>query len=871
MGGLGTGHLQIVVRPEALAAWRRRARLEPGPRLPRQPVCRLAISEQESGFFALGSGPARALARVEPLYTDLGYVDQHQGIARHRRRQGRRRPSSPARSPPAAACRPPTSPSSTRRPGASPARCRSSPACSRSRCTRRMPWASRSSTSSTASAPRRSRRRIPDFVQAMGRTNDAIIYGGRVHLFVRGADDAGAEARRGAAEHDLARLRPAVRRDLPAAGGDFYNIDPHAVQPGRGDRLRPRQRPHLPCGRTCSRRRRQKLPLSRDRPAAAHRALPRGGQRRLARAPARRGAARARRRRVVSSLPRCAFDTQLAAASTFPASTASCRTRCSCARSRGTLRADDLAPRRPARPARAACAVWNDARAIERCVDKSTTTFLLHKAGIPTPRTRTMETKPPADAYVARRRTGRWSSSRCSARRAKACCASTASAELPAPRRPTTSTTCRISCRRRAPSFEDWRVLVTRRRAVAAMMRRGRQLDHQRAPGGAPERRTSRARRWRSWLRGALRRRRRRLRRRRSHPHAGRAAARARGQQHPVLARAAERRRHRHRRGDGRGLPARRRRARRREPQRPARMSRPERGADRRSVPRRLPRRARRARNRATSTSTPAATACRSTQFEASAEAAAPFLAAAGGRSARASCAPSRPRSRPSAATPISASCCCARRSPRRPSCRAMAVCASGLRERARQSRRCGCRRGVRRHPPGQPRRPRHGRRAGRRDAPTVGLLEAMRLAADRDRIAAAYVTDYADIFEFGLPVLANARGAYGRSEPRRHHAAHGLPRVFPDSHIVASTVLATAEAVREEAHALVRLLATRGAAATHWPNCSISMQSSKRRNVNPGTTADLVVATVFVASMCDAMGPRAPLSPLSRRVRCVI
>ena len=31
--------------------------------------------------------------------------------------------------------------------------------------------------------------------------------------------------------------------------------------------------------------------------------------------------------------------------------------------------------------------VWNDARAIERCVDKSTTTFLLQRAGIPTPRT----------------------------------------------------------------------------------------------------------------------------------------------------------------------------------------------------------------------------------------------------------------------------------------------------------------------------------------------------------------------------------------------------------------------------------------------------------------------------------------------------
>ena len=31
--------------------------------------------------------------------------------------------------------------------------------------------------------------------------------------------------------------------------------------------------------------------------------------------------------------------------------------------------------------------VWNDARAIERCVDKSTTTFFIQRAGIPTPRT----------------------------------------------------------------------------------------------------------------------------------------------------------------------------------------------------------------------------------------------------------------------------------------------------------------------------------------------------------------------------------------------------------------------------------------------------------------------------------------------------
>ena len=31
----------------------------------------------DSGFFALGSGPARALSRVEELYKELGYIDHH--------------------------------------------------------------------------------------------------------------------------------------------------------------------------------------------------------------------------------------------------------------------------------------------------------------------------------------------------------------------------------------------------------------------------------------------------------------------------------------------------------------------------------------------------------------------------------------------------------------------------------------------------------------------------------------------------------------------------------------------------------------------------------------------------------------------------
>jgi tetrahydromethanopterin:alpha-L-glutamate ligase len=46
--------------------------------------------------------------------------------------------------------------------------------------------------------------------------------------------------------------------------------------------------------------------------------------------------------------------------------------------------------------------VWNDARAIERCVDKSMTSFLLARAGIPTPATWAVEFEDAARAIVGR-------------------------------------------------------------------------------------------------------------------------------------------------------------------------------------------------------------------------------------------------------------------------------------------------------------------------------------------------------------------------------------------------------------------------------------------------------------------------------------
>ncbi|HJT06572.1 MAG TPA: methenyltetrahydromethanopterin cyclohydrolase [Stellaceae bacterium] len=72
----------------------------------------------------------------------------------------------------------------------------------------------------------------PDFVQAMGRTNDAILYGGTVQLFVSGAE---ADAK------SLADNLPSgASRDygkpfaetFAAYKGDFYQIDPMLFSPG---------------------------------------------------------------------------------------------------------------------------------------------------------------------------------------------------------------------------------------------------------------------------------------------------------------------------------------------------------------------------------------------------------------------------------------------------------------------------------------------------------------------------------------------------------------------------------------------------------------------------------------------------------------
>lgn len=127
----------------------------------------------------------------------------------------------------------------------------------------------------------------------------------------------------------------------------------------------------------------------------------------------------------------------------------------------------------------------------------------------------------------------------------------------------------------------------------------------------------------------------------------------------------------------------------------------------------------------------------------------------------------------------------------------------------------------------------------------SVTLKDAMALAADRDAIARQYVTGYADLFALGVPVLAGEPLARQRIED----AYLAFLATLPDSHIARKFGLEQAEAVRMEAAALRGRLNGLSPAERH--DALLAYDAAlKARGLNPGTSADLTVASIFAALM---------------------
>lgn len=133
---------------------------------------------------------------------------------------------------------------------------------------------------------------------------------------------------------------------------------------------------------------------------------------------------------------------------------------------------------------------------------------------------------------------------------------------------------------------------------------------------------------------------------------------------------------------------------------------------------------------------------------------------------------------------------------------------------------------------------------------PSVTLLEAMREAEGRDRIAWNYTHDFADIFITGLTLLDQAL-LRRPSLPFATTVVYlGFLGNIPDTLIARKFGAEPAEQVRQEAAILAKNLAEGADPDACVPELMAFDRSLKQRGLNPGTSADLTVATLFAASL---------------------
>jgi triphosphoribosyl-dephospho-CoA synthase len=133
------------------------------------------------------------------------------------------------------------------------------------------------------------------------------------------------------------------------------------------------------------------------------------------------------------------------------------------------------------------------------------------------------------------------------------------------------------------------------------------------------------------------------------------------------------------------------------------------------------------------------------------------------------------------------------------------------------------------------------------RNRPTVSLREAMTLAADRDLVARQYADDFAEVFEQGAPAVLAGIERTGCVEGGIIHAHLHLMSRYTDTLIARKRGLDEARESARRAGAVLE---------AGWPHTAEGRQAVRElddwlRGVghqrNPGTTADLVAASLFV------------------------
>src|SRR5262249_38562834 len=139
---------------------------------------------------------------------------------------------------------------------------------------------------------------------------------------------------------------------------------------------------------------------------------------------------------------------------------------------------------------------------------------------------------------------------------------------------------------------------------------------------------------------------------------------------------------------------------------------------------------------------------------------------------------------------------------------------------------------------------------------PTQTLLDVMRLAAGRDSVAREYATAYELTFVTGVPAVERARRA-GLSWPDAVGETFlTILAATPDTHIARRGGAALAADVSRQACAALGAGGVRSAEGRDAIERMDRQLRDARHLGNPGTTADLTAAAIFVALLGGAWRP---------------
>ena len=134
------------------------------------------------------------------------------------------------------------------------------------------------------------------------------------------------------------------------------------------------------------------------------------------------------------------------------------------------------------------------------------------------------------------------------------------------------------------------------------------------------------------------------------------------------------------------------------------------------------------------------------------------------------------------------------------------------------------------------------------------GIYAIMKSAESKDMIARQYVTGFADVFEVGFNEVDEGVAQNLNQRDLAVRIYLGFLSRFLDSHIARQFGRAAAEDIRSEANLLYAELCKLNSTQLMYDRLMDHDANWKSREVNPGTSADLTVATLFAYQIKNAV-----------------